>query len=217
VLTLLCVTYRRFDLLERMIKSAKEGSRVPDRFLLLSNGGNIEDYAKKQRFDTWGVNIEPKNLGRVSVAKAWNTGFVEDTTIVTGDDVVFGKDTLRDLETAAITSRALFLYPLVNASEMFCVFTAKMCLFDMIGRFDEQFFPAYFEDNDFFRRMKIAGVEAEAVAVCDAYRHETSSTLKSMNGEEQEEHHRQFRENQRRYMNKWGGLPGAEIYDTPRP
>ncbi len=218
MLTLLCVTYRRFDLLERMIDSTKKGSRVPDQILLLSNGGNIEGYVAERNLATCGVHLVPRNLGRVSVAKAWNLGFKEggDLTIVTGDDVVFGKNTLGDLELAANGSAANFLYPATNASQMFCVYTAKMALFEKIGWFDEQFFPAYFEDNDFFRRMTIAGEGAVPIAECEPYHHDTSSTLKSLNPPEQEEHHTQFRENQRRYINKWGGLPGSEIYDAPR-
>jgi hypothetical protein len=218
MLTLLCVTYRRFDLLERMVGSVKKGSKVPDQILLLSNGGDIESYVASKSLASTGLHLVPRNLGRVSVAKAWNIGFREgcDTTIVTGDDVLFGEHTLRDLEQASMSSPSLFLYPLVNASQMFCVFTAKADLFERIGWFDEQFFPAYYEDNDFFRRMKLAGIEAEAVARCDAYLHDVSSTLKSFNPPEMEEHHAQFRENQRRYMNKWGGLPGSEIYDVPR-
>lgn len=218
MLTLLCVTYRRFDLLERMIDSVKKGSVVPDQILLLSNGGDIEGYVAQRNLASAGVHLVPRNLGRVSVAKAWNLGFKEggDTTIVTGDDVVFGEHTLENLRDGAVASESRFLYPATNASQMFCVFTAKMALFEKIGWFDEQFFPAYFEDNDFFRRMTLAGEGALAIAECDPYHHDTSSTLKSFNPPEQEEHHVQFRQNQRRYVVKWGGLPGSEIYDVPR-
>lgn len=228
-LTLVCCSYRRFDLLQRMVASAEAGTRPPARYILLSNGGTIGNVAGAIRDELSGKkNIIPplidiQELPRCSVAKAWNIAFrmadecgAGDYTVVTGDDVVFGPKTLEGLVAEADAHpEALFIYPRVMQSQMFCVFLAKKAVFEKVGYFDEQFFPAYFEDNDFCRRMKLAGIEPLPVD-CEGYQHDVSSTLKQFNPAEMEEHHTQFRENQRRYMNKWGGLPGSEIYDSPR-
>lgn len=223
MLTLACCSLRRFDLLARMIASAESGTRPPDRYILLSNGGTLTHAWRTGQFAAAMAVRSPltevRELGRTSVAAAWNKAFQlgqGDYTVVTGDDVVFGKDTLRGLVAEADAHpEALFVYPRVMESQMFCVFLARQELFRRIGYFDERFFPAYFEDNDFCRRMRLAGIEPRAVD-CDGYLHDVSSTLKSFSGKEMEEHHAQFRENQRKYVAKWGGLPGQEIYDQPR-
>jgi GT2 family glycosyltransferase len=238
-LTIVCCSYRRFDLLQRMVASCEASSLLPDRYILLSNGGNIgsvtepiqklsgdramRSYLEMPPPAKLQPRLDIQELPRCSVAKAWNQAFRMadeaghgDYTVVTGDDVVFGKETLAGLVAEADAHpEALFIYPRVMSSQMFCVFLAKKAVFARIGGFDEQFFPAYYEDNDFFRRMKLAGIDPLAVD-CDGYLHDVSSTLKNFNSHEMEEHHTQFRENQRRYMNKWGGLPGSEIYDVPR-
>lgn len=226
-LTLVCCSYRRFDLLQRMVATTEAGTRPPDHYILVSNGGNIGSVAEPIRQICSSRTSEPRltiqELPRCSVAKAWNFAFhladelgEGDYTVVTGDDVVFGPKTLEGLVAEADAHpEALFIYPRVMQSQMFCVFLAKKAVFEKVGYFDEQFFPAYFEDNDFCRRMKLAGIEPLPVD-CEGYQHDVSSTLKQFNPAEMEEHHTQFRENQRRYMNKWGGLPGSEIYDSPR-
>jgi GT2 family glycosyltransferase len=97
---------------------------------------------------------------------------------------------------------------------MFCVFLLKRFAFERVGRFDERFYPAYFEDNDYHRRMKLAGIK-EAFVEDTGYEHVGSATLKSFSPEETQEHHRNFVRLRELYVLKWGGLPGAEIYETP--
>jgi GT2 family glycosyltransferase len=90
------------------------------------------------------------------------------------------------------------------------VFTPEL-LYE-VGYLDENFFPAYYEDNDHRYRMKLAGLEWEYLPL--KYKHKISSTLKS-NLEFQKKNQMTFAENGRYYIEKWGGLPGQEQYDTP--
>jgi GT2 family glycosyltransferase len=81
-----------------------------------------------------------------------------------------------------------------------------------VGYLDENFFPAYYEDNDHRYRMKLAGLEWEYFPL--KYDHIVSSTLKS-SSEFQKKNQKTFAENGRYYIEKWGGLPGQEKYETP--
>lgn len=90
------------------------------------------------------------------------------------------------------------------------VFTPEL-LYE-VGYLDENFFPAYYEDNDHRYRMKLAGLEWEYFPL--KYDHIVSSTLKS-NAEFQKKNQKTFAENGRYYVEKWGGLPGQEKYETP--
>lgn len=90
------------------------------------------------------------------------------------------------------------------------VFTPEL-LYE-VGYLDENFFPAYYEDNDHRYRMKLAGIEWEYLPL--QYTHRVSSTLKSSE-EFQKKNQMTFAENARYYIEKWGGLPGEEQYDAP--
>lgn len=90
------------------------------------------------------------------------------------------------------------------------VFTPEL-LYE-VGYLDENFFPAYYEDNDHRYRMKLAELEWEYFPL--KYDHKVSSTLKS-NPEFQKKNQMTFAENGRYYIEKWGGLPGQEKYETP--
>jgi len=90
------------------------------------------------------------------------------------------------------------------------VFTPELLY--VVGYLDENFFPAYYEDNDHRYRMKLAGFEWEYLPL--VYTHRVSSTLKS-SPEFQKKNQMTFAENGRYYIEKWGGLPGQEKYETP--
>lgn len=83
---------------------------------------------------------------------------------------------------------------------------------DRVGWFDENFVPAYFEDNDYVRRCGLVGVTVTALPA--AYMHETSSTLRS-DPQAQVFNGRSFPANQVYYHEKWGGPPGGEVFNTP--
>lgn len=84
--------------------------------------------------------------------------------------------------------------------------------FEMVGRFDENFFPAYFEDNDFGRRLYVAtGMRApmwEKVGVevsLQGFSHGVDLGGADTKPELMIAY----------YQEKWGGMPGQEIYPDP--
>jgi hypothetical protein len=81
-----------------------------------------------------------------------------------------------------------------------------------IGYLDENFFPAYYEDNDHRYRMKLAGLEWEYFPL--EYKHIVSATIKR-DPVLMAKNQKTFKENGRYYIEKWGGLPGQEKYLTP--
>ncbi len=81
-----------------------------------------------------------------------------------------------------------------------------------VGYLDENFFPAYYEDNDHRYRMKLAGLEWEYFPL--DYDHIVSATIKK-DPAIFAKNQITFKENGRYYVEKWGGLPGQEKYLTP--
>lgn len=94
----------------------------------------------------------------------------------------------------------------------FACFMIRQNFIDEIGRFDENFYPAYFEDNDTHRRILLAGKKAYNVSNA-AFYHYGSKTQNATSSPAC--HPIQFNMNQAYYCNKWGGMPESEIYDRP--
>lgn len=97
----------------------------------------------------------------------------------------------------------------------FSAFAVNKQCWDDVGKFDEVFAPAYFEDNDYHYRMTLAGVNAIVCPPAMFY-HYGSRTQNEANenglpfvsgGE--------FENARARFVKKWGGLPGKETYKTP--
>jgi hypothetical protein len=107
--------------------------------------------------------------------------------------------------------------PIWQPGPDFSCFCVARKLGQIIGRFDENFNPAYFEDNDTHRRIKLAGYEAGALA---PYWHFRSGSLRT-DPERQRQVHATFESCKRYYCQKWGapydsGHPaGRETYLTP--
>jgi GT2 family glycosyltransferase len=215
MLTLGVPCFRRYDLLQRLLESAERGTVKPDRYMVIDNGSQL-----RQKIAGGEIVLPPSaevhNFNRnIGVSAAWNkilTGS-PDWVVISNDDVEFAPDMLEKLVRAAETSEAEYLFP-GSAGSMFCVFLVKQSGYAKIGPFDENFFPAYFEDNDYHRRMKLLNIHE--LQVPDAgYLHVGSAYLKSLSPEELAIHHHQFDVNRDYYYRKWGGNPGSETLTTP--
>lgn len=90
----------------------------------------------------------------------------------------------------------------------FSCFLVKKGFLDRVGKFDENFIPAYFEDNDMHRRINLLGCKAGCTA-SSPYYHFASQTEKT------QEFHQMFESNRNYYIRKWGGIPGQETFTTP--
>ena len=101
-----------------------------------------------------------RNIG---VARSWNMAVAHAATF--GFDAValisaairFGAAAARDL--AAIDPGKWGATPLPAGWHTAILTTG---LFDLLGRFDENFFPAYYEDIDLIRRAALAGIHLGA-------------------------------------------------------
>lgn len=83
------------------------------------------------------------------------------------------------------------------------------------GLFDSRYMPAFFEDNDYHHRMKLAGV----LAVRDPkalFRHECSMTLRA-NPEVAKLNETTFAKNAELFKAKWGGYPHEVGLQQARP
>lgn len=81
---------------------------------------------------------------------------------------------------------------------------------EAIGDFDEQFFPAYYEDNDYHRRAMFAEVETIHTKVLAVRDQITNSMSRKRNPSLNKSN-----ELSKLYQDKWGGPLRYEKFDTP--
>ncbi len=165
------------------------------------------------------------------VSGGWNLGIERaqaagcDYAIIMNDDSIFEKGTIDKL-VEAIDSGAGFVVSAINRRDQIddlpyeirpgcdysCFIMNPQSFFDTVGRFDENFYPAYFEDNDMERRILLSG--NKPVHRTDAMHfHRGGGTQyydpnPTVSGE-------MFENNRYYYIRKWGGEPLQEQFVNP--
>lgn len=165
------------------------------------------------------------------VSAGWNIGIEQaiyhrcDVVVIANDDIEFYIDTIRKL----VTTIWYGTYDLVTALNARDEEVAETIAFDeepdfscfaikpeefteRFGHFDENFTPAYFEDNDMAYRVKIAG--GKYGRRLDAGMYHKGSVTQNWGGG-QVVTGPMFESNRAYYESKWGGRPGQEVYVTP--
>jgi hypothetical protein len=105
-----------------------------------------------------------------------------------------------------------------------CCFMVRPDFLDIVGQFDELFAPAYQEDADMFQRLRLSN--HRGAFANDAYMfHTEGGTLRgclTLEGASSKDKIAiasaiitKVKENDQRYIEKWGGPLGGEIYKTP--
>jgi GT2 family glycosyltransferase len=219
-------TLTRYDRLAQMLSTVADSTRKPDRILVVDNGGKLGREGMTGVAGRVGVPIDlyqhQENMG---VAGSVNLAMrmLPDGWyfLHVNDDIEYAPECIRLLAEAAEQRDELaamppvrFYLPEHGVGSAFTTFLIPSRFKEVAGYFDEQFFPAYFEDNDLGRRMNMIGIERVVVKGA-AYVHHTSSTMKVFNEEERAKHHDRFRKNEMRYIAKWGGRPEMETFDLP--
>jgi hypothetical protein len=87
---------------------------------------------------------------------------------------------------------------------------------EIVGSFDEHFYPAYFEDTDYLYRMGLAGLPSprengRSWPFIDVAVNSVGDAVSLRNGRVSVD----FQWLQDYYVRKWGGIQGEELYDSP--
>ena len=193
----------------KCVESFERGIEVPDRYFIIDNGGKLDFQHPK---------VEVKRFGRnLGVASSWNWFIqnVPDVRFICNDDIEVCENTVKSFKDKITESQdEHFFVPQSKLGEIFSHYVLLNSGVDLVGLFDEKFYPAYFEDNDMHRRMNLVGVNTIPVPDC-TISHKKSSTLAAYTDVEKSAHHENFRLNKQYYTKKWGGTPGKESYSIP--
>ena len=93
-----------------------------------------------------------------------------------------------------------------------CFAISKNCI-DKVGLFDEAFYPAYFEDNDYHYRMRLEHLKA----ICDsrAIYYHLGSRSRNLTPAFRQFLDECYLRNKEYFKQKWGGEPGDEKFTEP--
>lgn len=86
--------------------------------------------------------------------------------------------------------------------------------YNTVGTFDNNLFPAYYEDNDYQRRVVLSGLSYGTCGNLGDISHYGSATIQ-LDNNKRLANDVTFMMNKEYFIKKWGGLPGQETYTTP--
>lgn len=210
----------RGDLLLRCVSSID----VPIHTLFIINNGTSDDVAGaihqiQERAIESGdlfteIRVEQhKNLG---CARSWNRimSTCPGPWLISGNDMKFMPGSIGKINSVLAENPDASIV----CADGYAIFCMTPLGIQKVGLFDENFYPAYYEDLDHFQRVRLSGAKAVGVPDFKFVHGEApywgSSTLKSDPALE-----RKFAiitGNLRDYfVRKWGGEPGKEKFKTP--
>ena len=235
-----CVTemgYARATTLADQLLDFTRNHTPPDGVVIIDNytprieKGKILPNASKVEYGRKIIIRPGHNWG---VAKSWNyvlelalglkggTGWhhfpggpICDYVVLLNDDLEIGFKTMRTLLLELEASNDIVAGPTVQPFS--CVALKIPQAFDEIGLFDERFYPAYFEDDDYLYRMKLAGYpDLLRISQMDL---EIGGKAGQSSVEANEDLRKQielgYENNRVYYEQKWGGPPMFELFTKP--
>lgn len=239
-LVVICPVLNCLNYTQQFIRTL--GKDFKYRLIIINNGSTDGTSAYLSRLskemDLTVINF-PANLG---VSYAWNTGIkyaIEHWNskyfLIPNNDILLYKKTIprlidafknknvvlttsfnvnngEPLPTSIEDIDDLFSEKITEEPDFSCFMISKECV-DKVGYFDENFYPAYFEDNDYHYRINLAGLKA-IKTTRSVYFHFGSQTIKN-DSKIRVISNRNYIKNQKFFEKKWGGLPGHETYKTP--
>lgn len=194
--------YTNINLLRNCMKQMDIGW---NHILLVDNSKNSEATKEFDGKNGLTVLTYPENIG---VAKSWNLGLRAkcDWTFFVSINAAFPNgfsEVLAELNRAGE-------YCMLTDLAWHCNAISRKCV-EKVGYFDENFYPAYYEDTDYYRRMCLAGLEVSGDQPVISIPAETMRQANSLEGGLK----LNFRQLAEYYAHKWGGYPGEETFETP--
>ena len=203
---------------------------IPVNIFAINNGS--EDNTARVLEGLGHEHIVVHAYPQLGVSRAWNLGLKylfdhgEERVLVVNQDVVLLPQTYEELDrhghvfnTAVsvsdlhgLSSFVPSLHYIPRPHPDFSCFRITKQAYRAIGPFDEGFYPAWFEDNDYHIRAARAGIELQCIDI--PFYHLGGGTMKRASNKDREEYYNPgFDRSKKRFFEKWGVLPGTTEYE----
>jgi GT2 family glycosyltransferase len=196
-------TINRADLLNEAL--AKYFEDFKNTHIAICDNGKQDIITREENFM---IYRPEQNLG---VAGSWNMLMDYSDKIgathalVLNDDIYLGR-TEHELK-MIIRNNPDFDF--INSFQNWCSYILTIDMWKKIGGFDEEFYPAYFEDNSADYKMTLVGAKKTWTSFLDPIVYRNSMTIAkdpAINS--------RFMQNRQMYIDMWGGLPTEEKFTT---
>jgi len=127
--------------------------------------------------------------------------------LILNDDVILKKD--ESTISALIEKGGDNTFHVCKTFYNWSSYILNRTIYEKVGEFDENFKKAFFEDNDYCYRMVLAGVNYQFQDALNPEVYRNSQTIAkdpTLSG---------YLENEKYFIEKWGGRPGSETHKTP--
>jgi hypothetical protein len=204
----------RADLLARCLDSIDHPAHV-----LVVNNNTVDERFNDQLWklgSARGLEVadQARNLG---IAASWNlilkTGMARgfELIMIGSNDVLLSPGSLARVQSYPKQEREVIWH--IHAWNFFAIHRRAVA---HVGWFDENFYPAYKEDQDYMYRCMLAGAERVSTdEIGGGSEHLGSQTIHSDPHYYACNEDTHLRWNLSYYLDKWGGDFGAERYTTP--
>jgi len=194
--------YREYGLLVNCLEAVHKSYQKPYRIYILDNGRQFQDDQDDQDADDrdgYFVITPPNNIG---VASAWNIllSLIHPlTAIILNDDCIVKPDTFGKLMSAP---------PGIAIALGHACFRQDHIATSVIGPYDENYWPAYYEDADYRMRAKEKLVQwTDLGNIVEGHGHNKAAPYQFMDVDELAYFKACVESNKQRFIKKWGGLP----------
>jgi len=196
-------TLNRADLLNEALEKYFEDFQDTEIFIV--DNGNQSIITREEKF---AIYRPSENLG---VAKSWNhimdyADKINATHVLMLNDDIYSGKTEHEIKMLIRNNEDS---DFINSFCNWSCYILKVQAWKIAGKFDEDFFPAYFEDNSFDYKMTLSGRKKTWTSFLDPLVYRNSMTIaKDPALNNRFEHNRQL------YIRMWGGIPTEEKYIT---
>jgi len=196
-------TINRADLLNESLQKYFEDFK--NTHIAIVDNGNQDILTREKEFM---IYRPTNNLG---VSGSWNMLMdyakrIDAThVLMLNDDIYLGKNETEIYSFLEQNKEYHFYNSLLNWS----AFIMPVETWEKVGGFDQEFFPAYFEDNSMCYKLRLNNLERINTSFLNPVIYRNSMTIAkdpSLNS--------RFMQNRQMYIAMWGGLPNQEKYTT---
>lgn len=195
-------TLNRKDLLEPSLSEYKRDFPYTDI--------HVVDNGKQDIFEFGAFKVYPQDVN-LGVAGSWNylCDIIfknNDYALIVNDDVYLGY-AIGEISEVLQSDH----YGFIQSEHNWSVFLISKEVYERVGKFDEFFYPAYYEDSDYIRRMELSGVKR----VIDKRLNPKDAKQSQTYEKAPELVNKALKDSKDRYVRKWGGLPMMETFTLP--
>jgi GT2 family glycosyltransferase len=196
-------TINRADLLNEAL--AKYFEDFKNTHIAICDNGKQDIITREENFMIYRPEQNLNVSGSWNMLMDYSEKIGATHVLILNDDVYLGRN---EHEIKLLIKQNIEI-PFMNSLMNWCSFILSVEGYKKIGEFNQEYFPNYYNDNDYCYRMRLLNIERLNTSFLNPVVYRNSMTIAkdpSLNN--------RFMEYRQNYINMWGGLPNEEKFTT---